>query len=240
MDETPNRERRLPSLPPVAIFALVILLIGGSVLLWQRERRAYERERRAAAEIERLGGSIGYRDSGPGLLEEWISVWFGRNLRSAVEVFSADCAEMTGEVSQHLAGLTNLEVLWLHSTPVTDSGLKQIAGLTNLQSLNLSSTRITDEGLKHIASLTGLQQLFLGSTQVTDAGLKHLAGLTNLRNLDLYSTQITDAGLRHLAELTGLRQVHAKSTRVTPEGARELQMALPNCTIIYDSKQPAQ
>ena len=75
-------------------------------------------------------------------------------------------------------------------------------GLTNLSLLRLDNTRVTNAGLAHLKGLTNLSLLDLNGTQVTDAGLAHLKGLTNLSDLDLSGTQVTDAGLVHLKGLT--------------------------------------
>ena len=63
---------------------------------------------------------------------------------------------------------------------VTDAGLIHLAGLTQLEELWLQKTRITDDGLAHLAQLTSLKELWLLETRITDAGVAHLAGLTNL------------------------------------------------------------
>ena len=51
---------------------------------------------------------------------------------------------------KNLKRLTNLQLLWLSVTKITDEGLKNLKGLTKLQSLNLLSTKVTDEGVKQL------------------------------------------------------------------------------------------
>jgi hypothetical protein len=76
----------------------------------------------------------------------------------------------------HLAGLSNLEWLWLDSTQVTDAGLAHLTGLTGLQHINLNFTPVTDAGLMHLKGLTGLRELEieLGNIHVTEEGVAEL------------------------------------------------------------------
>ena len=81
---------------------------------------------------------------------------------------------------------------------ITDAGLLHLAGLTNLQTLTLHSTKITDAGLVHLKELTNLQTLFLANTKITDTGLVHIKGLTQLQDLGLQQTKVTDTGVADL------------------------------------------
>ena len=51
---------------------------------------------------------------------------------------------------EHLEELTNLEVLFLGATQITDAGLVHLEGLTSLKLLWLSGTQFTDEGAKKL------------------------------------------------------------------------------------------
>jgi hypothetical protein len=46
--------------------------------------------------------------------------------------------------------------------------------LTNLQILDLRETRVTDAGLVHLKGLTSLQAVYLDVTEVSDAGVADL------------------------------------------------------------------
>ena len=56
--------------------------------------------------------------------------------------------------------------------------------LTQLQLLNLAHTQVTDAGLEHLKGLAQLKELNLSYTHVTDAGLEHLKGLTQLLRVE--------------------------------------------------------
>jgi len=100
--------------------------------------------------------------------------------------------------------------------------------MTELRMLFLANTEITDTGLAHLRGLTDLRELRLQNTAIGDAGLAHLSGLTKLEWLELTGTQVSDAGLMHLKGLTNLKSLFLDSTRVTKEGAEGLAQALPN------------
>jgi internalin A len=50
----------------------------------------------------------------------------------------------------HLKGLTNLSLVGLGGTQVTDAGLVQIKGLAKLSELDVSRTQVTDAGVKEL------------------------------------------------------------------------------------------
>jgi Leucine-rich repeat (LRR) protein len=95
-----------------------------------------------------------------------------------------------------LAGLAQLQTLWLDQTKVAD--LAPLAGLAQLQELTLNQTQVAD--LAPLAGLAQLQTLRLDGTQVAD--LAPLAGLAKLQTLWLDATQVAD-----LAPLAGLAQL---------------------------------
>ncbi|GEM_PF-6243919 len=59
----------------------------------------------------------------------------------------------------HLKGLTELEVILLDYTQITNAGLEHLKGRTNLTWLNLVETQITDAGLEHLKGMTNLNVL---------------------------------------------------------------------------------
>jgi hypothetical protein len=82
----------------------------------------------------------------------------------------------------------------LSATRIKDADLRQLAGLNELEVLYLSYTQVTDAGLVHLAALSRLRILILEETEVSDAGLTHLQGLSQLRLLDVFGIQVTEAG----------------------------------------------
>ena len=62
----------------------------------------------------------------------------------------------------------------LSGEDVTDALLKHLAGLKQLQTLYLRETQVTDAGLQHLAGLKQLQELYLDETKVTGKGIADL------------------------------------------------------------------
>ncbi len=105
----------------------------------------------------------------------------------------------------HTALLQKLsdQVVWLKigSTAVTDKALKDIAGLKNLNKLYLEHTGITDEGIAQLGNLPGLEYLNLIGTKVTDAGISKIAGLKGLKSIYLWQSGVSDSGIAELRRL---------------------------------------
>src|SRR5258708_1983296 len=135
-----------------------------------------ERQRRAVAAIEALGGRVAYTQLGQGASEAFprpfLRRWLARDYFDEVRIVNLGDTQVKDAALAHLQELTELESLWLDGTQVTDTGLVHLQGLTGLQSLCLDHTQITDSGLAHLQGLPGLKKLWLDGTQVTDAGLE--------------------------------------------------------------------
>ncbi len=72
--------------------------------------------------------------------------------------------------------------------------------LTNLEVLGIIDSRLTDADLAEIARCPKLQQLHLRSTPITDKSLLELQKRPTLRGLDVTKTKVTEAGVRSLHE----------------------------------------
>ena len=159
-------------------------------------------------EIDGQASVFDEQPSGPG----WMRKLLGDNFFSRVVGVSLPSYPENAPTDAHLQAmrrLTQLQMLWLGSTYVTDDGLINLKGFTKLRELDMRQTKIGDDGLKNLEVLTQLQTLELWQTNVTDVGLAHLKGLTKLKTLVLNGTKVTDAGVKNL------------------------QMALPNCKIYH-------
>jgi hypothetical protein len=140
-----------------------------------------------------------------------------------------DNVEITNAALDEVGKLKRLRWLSLGHTRVTD--LKALAGLENLEALFLSGDKLGAAGFDGLASFEKLQELYLSGSNVTDADLKKVARLERLRVLQLNSTAITDDGLAHLTKLTNLRTLAVRGTAVTDAGVEKLRGALPDAKI---------
>lgn len=123
---------------------------------------------------------------------------------------------LTDKAMPALQGLAKLERLYLDRTRVTDQGLASIAGLDTLTTLSLVATETTNKGLEHVSKLEHLEVLFLSETKVTDDGLRHLAGLSHLKSLYLDDVDLSGEGLKHITELKELEVLSLRRTPVAP------------------------
>ena len=91
-----------------------------------------------------------------------------------------------------LIGRSDVTVLQMANTDVTDETLRLLGDLKQLRELDLSNTQVTDSGLALLAALPTLERLRLARTRVTDAGFnQHLMPHPGLVELDLRGTQVT-------------------------------------------------
>lgn len=164
------------------------------------------RQQAAIREIERLGGRIKIELGGP----EWMRKRVGDG---------------------HMKYFDHVVRVELTVQSANDSTLNYVAALTDVKVLRLGNSRITDDGLVNLRGLHYLEELWLGNTRVTDAGLAHLEVLPHLRDLSLANTRVTDAGLVHLRGLENLRRLSLGNARVTDDGIAELQSALPRLMV---------
>jgi len=106
-----------------------------------------------------------------------------------------NCRRVAGYT--HIKSLTNLRVLNLSGTHVTDAGLRHLKPLKKLESLNLDFTELelTDECIKHLLQLTQLKSLVLSFSLISDKGMAELSGLPHLESLDLEGAKVTEAGV---------------------------------------------
>jgi Leucine-rich repeat (LRR) protein len=131
----------------------------------------------------------------------------------------------------HIAGLTEVRVLILQSTALSDAGLAHVEGFTKLEELDLRNTRIGDEGLKHLRGLKMLKKLNLrknpATNEITDAGIAYLKDLNSLEELTLPYTGLTDAALSELVGLNSLKKLEAYGEGITDKGLAELAKMKP-------------
>lgn len=167
-------------------------------------------EKRAAAEIEKLGGKVEF------------------NAKREVVKVDLNNAKITDADLAHLERFTELEWLDLRVTPIGDEGVAHLAGLRKLKFLNLARTNLTDKGLANLRGITELETLLLGVTKITDAGLVNLERMTKLKKLSVFRTAVSDSGIPALSKLTGLQILTKSESKITEIGEKQLQSILPN------------
>jgi len=154
-----------------AIRSLLVLVLAIALpFSWlavevKETKRQVEREREAAAEIQKVGGFVTWSQSSR---PAWLRSVLGEDV-VGVEFH----ASLTDAALETLKPLNHLEVLVLAGDHITDAGLENLKGLNRLKILDLEFTRqITDAGLENLKGLNQLQGLFLMETKVTDEGIR--------------------------------------------------------------------
>jgi hypothetical protein len=104
-----------------------------------------------------------------------------------------------------ISRLTDLRILTLFSTGITDEGLEHLKPLRSLRGLELMQTSISSRGLAVLKDLSALEYLQL--TGVTDADLRQVAQLSNLRWLNIVGGRMWGPGLAELAKLPRLERL---------------------------------
>jgi hypothetical protein len=188
-------------------------------------------QQRAIAILRRINAK--FKFDAPGQPVVHVSIEPGTEVDAILEellpltqigVLGLQGTKLTDAGLKHVAGFKKMHQLYLGRTAVTDAGLKELANLERLTHLGLEDTQISDAGLKSLVNLRDLNYLNVGRTAVSDACLPDIAGFSNLGMLCLYSTHVTDAGMKQLKGLTNLRTLMLNDTAVTDAGIKELEL----------------
>src|SRR5688500_15161492 len=86
------------------------------------------------------------------------------------------------------------------SSAIGDDGLAHFQNLTNLQMLGLNGTKVTDRGMPYIGNLPKRRYLAVSDTAVSDRSIEVLITMDSLRDVELYRTNVTQDGIRRLRE----------------------------------------
>ncbi len=122
--------------------------------------------------------------------------------QNIIEVSAINAPSFSDEQATLLQKLSD-QIVWLKvgGTAVTDKAVKDIAGLKNLNKLYLEHTGVTDEGITQLGGLPNLEYLNLIGTKVSDASIKKLSEMKALRSLYLWQSAVTDSGVAKLRQL---------------------------------------
>ena len=143
-------------------------------------------------------------------------------IQSDLQEFNLDYTATTDEGLKPFAGRTDLGILRLTKTKVTDAGLVHLRDCKNLYFLDLDHNKITDAGLEQLQGLTEMKYLGLSGTNVQGDGLKYLTGMKKLTKLNLDFTPLADGGLAQLQEFTSLTDLRLTRTKITDAGLESL------------------
>ncbi len=123
------------------------------------------------------------------------------------------------ELVSRLAALqesTDLRIVDLSSTHITDRSVGSLSLAKRLRELLLADTELTDSAIGVVtAQFPQLECLDLSGTGITDSCVLSLRKLKSLRWLDLRGACITDNGINDLAGIRNLRWLNISSTSIS-------------------------
>jgi serine/threonine protein kinase/Leucine-rich repeat (LRR) protein len=138
---------------------------------------------------------------------------------------------MPGDV-QNLVGLKSLGELYIDDCPITDADAGCFSQMTQLTILGLSRTKITDQTLMRITNLQRLKKLWLQESNITDAGANAISKLKNLESLYIQGSLIGDKGLMDLVRDPNLWSIEAQfCPNISRRGLSAAKKAKPGCWI---------
>jgi hypothetical protein len=144
---------------------------------------------------------------------------------------------VTDESILHIVHFSELEVLELAYTAVSDEGAITVSSMDKLHTLGLTHAPITNTGLSEICKLTALRELWLNGTLIDDEGMAHVKQLRKLVLLGLSSTRVTSEGLAELYELNDLLRLYMFNTDLNEQTANEFRQHLKHCRVKW--RRPA-
>ncbi len=203
------------------LFATLIAAVGLGTLT-PAVRRANQ-QRAVLAMVEKYGGQVRYDFEDPQLGTGTPRRHPATNRRLR-KLLGDDFFDRVVAVEIRARSYSDLSA----SPPaLNDDEFRQITALSELRILKIDESRLTDEGAGRVSWLVNLEELRLTSPFITDRTLEAIARLPKLRRLCLMSPQITDAAIDTIGSMKDLQQVNLTGTRVTREGLNRLHQLLP-------------
>ncbi|HEV7280077.1 MAG TPA: hypothetical protein VGN57_07665 [Pirellulaceae bacterium] len=214
------------------VLATLAALLYTAVQAW-RIRSEGLRQREVVAALEEAGFVIEER-SAPSV--GWMADLFGR------EFFTSPTAVTTrGPVddaaASRLSELPTLEKVNLSGAQIGDATLANLAGLKELNALYLADTYASDKGIILLAALPRLERLDLTRTQVKGPGLETVAKLPSLRSLWLDGTTLDADAPTRLSASPSLVYLSLKSTGVRGQSLASLEKIKTLQSLYLDENQ---
>lgn len=122
-----------------------------------------------------------------------------------------------------LAERPQITQLILTESGFVDDWLPHATMFSDLDMLELSGTAITNDGCKTIARIKSLTTLYLNETEITAEGVAKLKDMPKLEMLGLFRTSVDDSVVPILRGMTQLDAVLLRGSKITREAVKELQ-----------------
>ncbi len=200
-----GRRSRHRNLFVICVAAFLCVPIGTEALRTLQTRHLFRQPRNC-------GGEATFRDAEPGwridnVISKARRIWTGP-LPEDVWILEFHSPRTDDAKLRHCCeSFSNVELVLLEDTRVSDEGMRSLASLSKLRELSLSDSRITSRGVEFLQDLENLEELELDGTDVDDDALRVLGKIKSLERLCLYETNITETGVAYLAKLPHLRSL---------------------------------
>lgn len=205
------------------------------------------RQEKSLRRLEKLGAIVNRQYQEPGVTPIGLSVF----LVQLDENWTG-----TSEDLSLLRWLRDVQQVTFAGKQVTDEWLTHLRGMSQLQILKLAETRISDDGLARLKELP-VRALLLQYMPVTDAAVEHLAACRRLTLLRAYGTRFTAAAEKAMTDrgvrvdrrrgaflgVTVLRAQQGENweiDRVTEGSAAELAGLKPGDVVVQYGDQPVR
>jgi hypothetical protein len=126
-----------------------LLLATTALFVWLGfEADQIHRQRSAVAAIERLHGSVRYRDWPSALaVGRRLEAWLGRDAVAIVDAVYLGGSSIGDNDLAWVEDLPRLRTIVLTSSPITDAGLDHLHRLSDLESIDVRFTEVTEAGV---------------------------------------------------------------------------------------------
>jgi hypothetical protein len=133
----------------------------------------------------------------------------------------------TDEVLSHVDKWTNLQILNIGTSEITDRGLGYLNGNSSLRDLRTADTAVTGKGIAALKCLNHLERLEVNMLPEAPYLLKALRGSKCLKILNIRCCKLTDDDLKNLSTITSLKDLDiSENKQITDNGLQYLN--LPN------------
>jgi hypothetical protein len=224
----PRLPRRLRTYLPYSLIAVALTAVA--LTLWKAHRLRLVEE--STAELRRLGIHVGETNQTDARWLSFaravgLSSTIGLFERITYDVNIEDTRD-AAEALRWAARLPDLVGVRVHNAPnFDDNALAAVRGCTELRVIGLSKTGVTDAGLRHLRHCGQLESVAIDDCAVTDEGVRFLSCLPSIQNVFCSGSGLTEVTLRDLA-FTGPATAAAQVGRpLTITGRLSLKTPLP-------------
>jgi uncharacterized protein (TIGR03067 family) len=191
--------RRFPFSLTLMALSLLFLLCDAYLTVVNAQQDAPPVEAQAIDEIQKLGGAV----------------WRQPSNGQAAYLRTSDAG--LNKAVAYLQKISDLRLLSLNFSQISDDGLASLKDLPQLRVLNLKVTHCTDAGLRHLEKMPRLEEINLTLTCVTDEGVAALRKALPDTKI-VYSGSGDTAGANQLrGEWRGKRIMRAGEKQISEE-----------------------